>query len=121
MYFLLAILVHAAISTAAAMAIAPRAVDPAATGAALWTLGMISALLSAIGFGATAWYLSRRIKLFSGAQVGLLCGFVCSFILGLSMGQMQFSLVLYLALLVPTLIGVLLASLLDRPGSGWQS
>lgn len=121
MYALLTFVVHAAFSSLAALAIAPYAVDPAATINALWTLSFVSALLSTIGLAATATYLSRRIKPFSGAQVGLLCGVLCSAILGLALGGMQFSLILYLVMLVPTLVAVLLASLLDRPKSGWQS
>lgn len=121
MYAMLVIVVHAAVSSAAALAIAPYSVDPAATSKSLWTLSMVSALICTAGFAATAGYLSRRVKLVSGAQVGLLCGVLCSGIVGLTLAGIDFSLVLYLTLLFPTLAAVLLASLLDRPRSGWQA
>lgn len=120
MYALLALVLHAAISSLTALTIAPYASDPAATSNALWLLSMFSALLSTAGLVATATYLSRRISMLSGAQVGLLCGVVCAAMLGLAVGGMQYSLVLYLAILVPTLVAVLMATLLDRPRSGWQ-
>jgi chromate transport protein ChrA len=41
--------------------------------------------------------------------------------LGLLTEGIDFSLVLYLAVVAPTLLAVLLASLLDRPTSGWQT
>jgi hypothetical protein len=121
MYALLIILVHVAISGPSAFAVAPYSLDAAATGRALCTLCMVSALLSATGFAVTATYLSRRIRLLSGAQVGLACGAVCSGIIGLALGGMRFSLIVYLAILVPTLAAVLLAALLDKPKSGWQA
>jgi hypothetical protein len=121
MYALLVLLVHGVISGAVAIAAAPYSVDPAATSRALWTLCMASALLSTIGFAATSAYLSKRVKPVVGAQVGLLCGLLCSAMVGLGLKNIQFSLVIYLALLVPTLAAVLLASLLQRSRSGWQS
>lgn len=121
MYTLLTILVHAAIGSAAALAIAPYSIDVAATARSMWTLSMGSALVTAIGFSATATYLARRIKPLSGAQVGLLCGVVCGGILALTVAGIDFSLVVYLALLVPTLVAIVLAALLDRTRSGWQS
>jgi hypothetical protein len=121
MYALLALAIHAAIGSLAAPAIAPFSLDPAATARSLWTLAIVSALLSTAGLSATALYLSKRISPLTGAQAGLLCGVVCSGLLALSTGRTQFSLIVYLALLVPTLVAVLLASLLERPKSGWQA
>jgi hypothetical protein len=121
MYALLALVIHATVGSLAALAIAPYSVDPAATGQSLWALGMVSALLSTIGLAATATYLSRRIRPLTGAQAGLLCGVVCGGLLALSMGTTRYSLIVYLAMLAPTLVAVLLASLLERPKSGWQA
>lgn len=121
MYMLLTVVVHAAIGSLAAHAIAPYSLDPAASGRTLWVLAMVSALLSAIGFAATASYLGKRIKPFSGAQVGLLCGVMCAGLMGLTLAGMQYSLVIYLTMLAPTLAAVLLASLLQRSRSGWQA
>lgn len=121
MYALIALAVHVTVGSLAAMAIAPHSLDPAATGRSLWMLGMVSAVLSTIGLAATALYLSKRIKPLTGAQCGLLCGIVCSGLLALSMGGTRYSLIVYLAMLAPTLVAVLLASLLERPRSGWQA
>jgi hypothetical protein len=121
MYALLMLVIHAMVSSLAALAIAPYSLDPAATSSALWTLGIVSALLCTTGLTATAAYLSRRIKPISGIQVGLLCGLLCGGIEGLSVAGVEYSLVVYLALLAPTLIAVLLASLIERPKSGWQT
>lgn len=121
MYAVLIILVHAAISVAVALAIAPYSLDLAATPRSMGLVALASALISATGFAATAGYLSKRIRLFSGAQVGLLCGLLCGAMLGLVLRGIQFSLVLYLAIVVPALAAVMLASLLDRSKSGWQS
>jgi hypothetical protein len=121
MYALLMLVVHAVVSSLAALAIAPYSLDAAATSRSLWMLSMASALLSTIGLAATATYLSRRIRPLSGVQVGLLCGLVCAGLEGLALRGIGFSLVLYLVLLVPTLVAVLMASLLERPKSGWQT
>lgn len=121
MYALLALAVHATVGSLAAVAIAPYSLDPAATGKSLWTLGIVSALLSTTGLAATALYLSKRIRPHTGAQCGLLCGLVCGGLLALSTGGTRYSLVVYLAMLAPTLVAVLLASLLERPRSGWQA
>ena len=83
---------------------------------------MASAALSMLGLFATARYLSRRIRPVSGITVGWLCGLVCSAILALSVdGRFDYSLIVYLALLAPALLAVLMATLLDRPKSGWQT
>lgn len=121
MYAALVVFVHVAISTPAALAIAPHSLDPAADSRSLWVLCVVSALFSATGFAATAAYLAKRIRPPTGAQVGLLCGVLCSGLAALVLGGMRFSLVVYLVILVPTLVAVLLAALLDRPKSGWQS
>lgn len=121
MYALLALVIHAMIGSLAALAIAPYSIDPAATARSLWTLAVVSALLSTAGLAATATYLSKRIRLLTGAQAGLLCGVVCSGLLALSTGRTRYSLIVYLAMLVPTLAAVLLASLLERSKSGWQT
>lgn len=121
MYAVLILVVHAAVSTAAALAVAPYSIDPAASGRALWVTSMASALLCVIAFIATAAYLGKRISLVSGAQGGLLCGLLCGGINAFTARGVQFSLLLYLALLVPTLVAVVLAVLVDRPKSGWQS
>jgi hypothetical protein len=120
LYALLALLIHVAIGSLAAMAIAPYSLDPAATSRSLWTLGIVSALLSTTGLAATAMYLCKRIKPVTGAQAGLLCGLMCGGLLALTMGGMRYSLVLYLTMLAPTLVAVLLASLLERSKGGWQ-
>lgn len=121
MYALLILVVHAAVSTAAALAVAPYSLDPAASGKALWVMSMASALLTVVAFVATAAYLGKRISLMSGAQGGLLCGLLCAGIGAFTARGVQFSLLLYLALLAPTLVAVVLAVLVDRPRSGWQS
>lgn len=122
MYAWLAIAVHAAISSAAALAVAPRSVAVGATLKSLWVLGLASAVLSNIGLVATSMYLSRRLKPGSGLTVGWLCGLLCAAMLALSLGAgIDYSLVTYLALLAPTLLAITLASVLDRPKSGWQT
>ena len=121
MYALFVLVVHAAVSTAAAFAIAPYSLDPVVNGEALWVMSMASALLTVIAFCATAAYLGKRISLVSGAQGGLLCGLVCGGVAAFTMRGVQFSLLIYLALLVPTLVAIVLAVIVDRPKSGWQS
>jgi hypothetical protein len=120
-YTILTLLVHALVGSAAALAIAPYSMDAAATSKALLTLGIASAFLSSTGFVGTRLYLGKRVKTFAGAQVGLLCGLLCAGILALALTRLQFSLVVYLALIAPALLAVLLATLLDRSKSGWQS
>ncbi len=121
MYAVLVLVVHAAVSTVAALAVAPYSMDPAASGRALWVMSMASALLCVVAFVATAAYLGKRISLVSGAQGGLLCGLLCGGVAAFTARGVQFSLLLYLALLVPTLVAVVLAVMVDRPKSGWQS
>lgn len=121
MYALLILVVHAAVSTAAALAIAPYSMDPTASARTLWVMSMASALLTVVAFAATAAYLGKRISLVSGAQAGLLCGLLCGGIAAFTLRGVQFSLLLYLALLVPTLVAVVVAVLVDRPKSGWQT
>lgn len=121
MYMLLTVVVHAAIGSLAALAIAPYSLDPTASSGAMWTLALVSALLCTAGFAATAAYLGKRIRPFAGAQVGLLCGLSCAGLMGLTLAGVQYSLVLYLTMLAPTLVAVLLASLLQRSRSGWQT
>ncbi|MEO6080994.1 MAG: hypothetical protein ABIQ86_14665 [Steroidobacteraceae bacterium] len=121
MYAVIAAAVHAVVAIAAAFTIAPYSVQPIATNMHLSTLCLASAALSGLGLVSTATYLSKRIRPVSGAVVGLLCGALCSVMIGLAMAGIDFSLVLYLALLAPTLLAVLLATLLDRNKSGWQS
>ncbi len=121
MYALLAILLQAAISLAAAMAIAPYSLDLAANDETLPALSLASTVISAIGLVSTSVYLSRRLRPVSGAMVGGFCGLLCAGILGLSARGVDYSLVLYLAILAPTLLAILLAALLDRPKSGWQT
>jgi len=122
MYAVLAIVVQIGLSSIAALAIAPHSISVGATLQSLWSASVASTALSAIGLVATAWYLSRRLRLASGLTVGWLCGLLSSVILALSMeGSYDFSVILYLMLLAPTLLAVLLASVLDRPKSGWQT
>jgi hypothetical protein len=122
MYAMLAIAVQALVSSAAAMAIAPYSVTVGATIRTLWTASLASTALSAIGLVGTSWYLSRRLRPTSGVTIGWLCGLLCGGILALSLkGSYDFSVILYLTLLAPTLLAVLMASLLDRPRSGWQT
>jgi hypothetical protein len=122
MYAMLAIVVQIILSSVAALAIAPHSIAVGATPRALWTVGVAGAVLSTIGLVATTWYLSRRLRLQSGLIVGWMCGLLSSAILALAIdGRYDFSVILYLSLLAPTLLAVLLASLLDRPKSGWQT
>jgi hypothetical protein len=121
MYALLALIAHAIVSSVAAVAIAPYSVAAGANMKALWVLALASAVISTIGLVSTAVYLSRRLSRVTGGIVGVLCGALCGAILGMVMKQTDFSVVLYLAILAPTLLAVLLASLLDRPKSGWQT
>jgi hypothetical protein len=122
MYAMLAIVVQISLSSAAAMAIAPYSIAIGATPRSLWTVSLASAALSTIGLVATSWYLSRRLRPTSGLTIGWLCGLLSSAILALAIeGSFDFSVILYLSLLAPTLLAVLLASLLDRPKSGWQT
>lgn len=121
MYALLVLVVHVAVSSAAALAIAPYTIDPVVTPRSLWLMCMGSALLTVIAFASTAAYLGKRISPVSGAQGGLLCGLVCGGVAAFTARGVQFSLLIYLALLVPTLVAVVLAVVMDRPKSGWQS
>jgi hypothetical protein len=122
MYAMLAIVVQVILSSAAALVIAPYSVAIGATTRSLWTVSVASAALSTMGLVGTAWYLSRRLRPTSGLVIGWLCGLLCSAILALAInGRYDFSVILYLSLLAPTLLAVLLASLLDRPKSGWQT
>jgi hypothetical protein len=121
MHLILIIAVHLVVSSIATVFIAPRSMTAVATGMSLQMLCLASALICAAGFFATAAYLSRRIRLVSAALVGLLCGVLCSVVLGLSTVGVDYSLITYLSILAPTLLAVLLASLLDRPRSGWQT
>ncbi len=121
MYAVVVILLHVLISGTAALAIAPYSLDPAANSATMWVLGFASAVISALGLAATASYLSKHLRIISGVTVGLLCGLFCSAILGLAAVGIDYSLIVYLALLAPTLLAILLAVLLERSKSGWQS
>lgn len=122
MYALIAMVVNAFLGSAAALAIAPYSLAPGANFQSLWALSIASAVLSTVGLVATSWYLSRRLRPVSGITVGWLCGMACGAVLGLAIdGSFDYSVILYLALLAPTLLAVLLASLLDRPKSGWQT
>jgi hypothetical protein len=121
MYALLALVAHVVVSSLAALVIAPYSLAPGANMKALWVLSLASAVISTIGLMATAVYLSRRLRPVSGGIVGVLCGALCGGIVGMVMQGTDFSVVLYLAILAPTLLAVLLASLLDRPKSGWQT
>lgn len=121
MYAVLAAMMHALISVIAAVTLAPYALDPAANTETMGTLSITSALISTIGLVATAAYLSRQLRPVSGVIIGIACGALCSGIQGMLTQGKDFSLVLYLAILAPTLLAVLMASLLDRPKSGWQT
>jgi hypothetical protein len=122
MYALIAIVVQTLLSSATVMAVSPYSVAPGATRTSLWVLSVASAVIATFGLLATSWYLSRRLRPVSGITIGWLCGLLCSGIIGLSIDPtVDYSLITYLALLAPTLLAVLLASLLDRPKSGWQT
>jgi hypothetical protein len=122
MYAMLAIVVQVFLTSVASVAIAPYSIAVGATTRSMWILSLVSAALSTVALVATAWYLSRHLRPMSGVTVGWLCGLLCSAILALAIdGRFDFSVILYLSLLAPTLLAVLLASLLDRPKSGWQT
>jgi len=121
MHLILVVAVHLLVSSAATLLIAPRSISEVANGTSLQVLCLASAGVCAAGFFATSIYLSRRIRPISGAVAGLLCGLLCSVVLGLSMVGIDYSLITYLSILAPTLLAVLLATLLDRPRSGWQT
>ncbi len=121
MHLLLIVAVHLLVSSVATLFIAPRSVTVTATGTSLQMLCLASALVCAGGFFATSIYLSRRIRPVSGAVTGLLCGVLCSGVLGLCTVGVDYSLITYLSILAPTLLAVLLATMLDRPRSGWQT
>lgn len=122
MFAILAMIVHAFIGSTAALAIAPYSLDPAGNSSSLWALSVASAVISCMGLVATTSYLSKRIRPFTGLVIGLCCGLLCGALMSLvATGSSDFSLTLYLVLLFPTLLGVLLATLLDRPKTGWQS
>jgi hypothetical protein len=118
---LLVAVLHAMISNAAALLIAHYSTDPFAIISVLSTFGSSSAAISAIGFAATSLYLSRRVRPATGALVGVLCGLLCGATMGLTISSIDFSVVPYLTILAPTLLAVLLASVLERPKSGWQT
>jgi hypothetical protein len=120
MYVVLAVIVQALLSIAAASLIAPYSLDPTSDSMSLTTLCMASAVVSGIGLFSTAVYLSKRIRPLSGGMIGLACGLLCTAMIGLATKGIDFSLILYLAILAPTLLAVLLATLLDQPKSGWQ-
>jgi hypothetical protein len=122
MYAMIAIVVQIILSSIAAIVIAPYSMSVGATTRSLWTLSLASSVLSTVGLVATAWYLSRRLRATSGITIGWLCGLLCSAVLALAIkANYDFSVIVYLSLLAPTLLAVLLASLLDRPKSGWQT
>lgn len=122
MYALIAIVVQAILGSAAVMAVSPYSVAPGATMTSLWVLTAASSVIATLGLIATSWYLSRRLRPVTGITIGWLCGLLCSAIIGLSIDPaVDYSLITYLALLAPTLLAVLLASVLDRPKSGWQT
>ncbi len=121
MYALLAIVAHATVGIAAAFSITRYGMQPVAVTVALVDLCLASAAISGIGLVSTAMYLSKRLRPKSGVMVGLLCGLLCSATMGLALAGIDFSLILYLTILAPTLLAVLLASLLERGKSGWQS
>jgi hypothetical protein len=121
MYAVMALVFNAMVNSGAALLIQPHSQDPTATLLSMWVLALASSAISMIGLVSTALYLSRRIRPPTGALVGLLCGVVFTAMLGLLTEGIDFSLVLYLAVVAPTLLAVLLASLLDRPTSGWQT
>jgi chromate transport protein ChrA len=121
MYAVMALVFNAAVNSGAALLIEPRSQDATATLVSMLMLAMASSAISMIGLVSTALYLSRRIRPSTGALVGFLCGVVFTAMLGLLTEGIDFSLVLYLAVVAPTLLAVLLASLLDRPTSGWQT
>lgn len=118
---LLVAVLHAMLSNAAAMLIAHYSVDPFALISVLSTFATSSAVISAIGFAATTFYLSRRVRPATGALVGVLCGLLCGGTMVLTMSSLDFSVVPYLTILAPTLLAVLLASVLERPKTGWQT
>ena len=122
MYALLAIVVQILLSCTAVLAIAPYSIAPGASLNSLLALCVASAVTSCIGLTGTSWYLSRHLKPGSGITVGWMCGLTCGGILGLAVdGRFDYSILLYLSIVAPTLLAVLLASLLDRPKSGWQT
>lgn len=120
MYALYILFVHAVFSSVVALTIAPLSPDPNATSNSLLGLSLASAALCVVGFAATARYLSRRVKPWTGVLVGYCCGMLCCASTGLVFAGVRYSLVIYITLLAPTLLAVLLASILDRPRSGWQ-
>lgn len=120
MYAVSILFVHALFSSVVALTIAPHSPDPTASSNSLLALCLASATLCMVGFAATARYLSRRVKPWTGVLVGYGCGMLCSATIGLVFAGVRYSLVLYITLLAPTLLAVLLASVLDRPKSGWQ-
>jgi Kef-type K+ transport system membrane component KefB len=121
MYAVLAAVLHAMISITAAVVIAPYSLDPTATSESLRMLCAASAIISVIGFVSTTTYLSRRVRAISWIMAGVSSGLLCGAIIGLAAAGIEYSLILYLAILAPTLLAVLLASLLVRPRSGWQT
>lgn len=121
MYAVMALVFNALVNSGAAVLILPHSTDPTATLMSMGILALASAAVSMVGLVSTALYLARRIRPPTGALVGMLCGVVFTAMLGLLTEGVDFSLVLYLAVVAPTLLAVLLASLLDRPTSGWQT
>jgi len=121
MHLILVVAVHLVVSSLATLYIAPRSISEAVNGTSLQALCLASAAICAAGFFATSVYLSRRIRPVSGAMTGLFCGILCSIVLGLTIVGIDYSLITYLSILAPTLLAVLLATLLDRPRSGWQT
>ena len=120
MYALLALLLHMLVSMPVAFAIAPFSLSVGANLSTLSTLCAASAVLSMLGFFATVTYLSKRIRPVTGVMAGVFCGLMCDSLLILVARGTDFSLVLYLVLLAPTLLAVSLASMFDRPRTGWQ-
>jgi hypothetical protein len=118
---LLVAVLHAVIGNAAAIAIAQYSADPFAAIEYLSPLSTVSAAIAGISFAATIIYLSRRVRPMLGVFVGVLCGLLCGAVMGLTMTNVDFEPIPYLTILAPTLLSVLLASLLERPRSGWQT
>ncbi len=120
MYAMIAFVVHAALGSAAAMAIAPHS---RAAGATFGSMGAVHGVRPAFDRGAGGNILGTVAAPAANHRHhgGWLCGVSCGAVLGLSIDpSLDYSVILYLALLAPTLLAVLLASVLDRPKSGWQ-
>ncbi len=89
--------------------------DAASAFAYLWSLSLMSSVLSGICFAVTNRYLSKHASGWVAMAVGVFCGVVSSAMIALALVGVSLPLAQFLAVFVPALLAVLLASLMEHP------